>query len=133
MLYEDVLLGRPRTSKYCFIVKKRYLADINAVGSRHKLKKNSDELKKNMVLLSVSIVPSAKLLQKNNKKYRNVFSLPIREGGLKLLILKTTVSSTVKSLTPMPEAELKRQHIKHELKWKKILITNRQRRELRAN
>ena len=86
-----------------------------------------------MVLLSVSIVPSAKLLPKNNKKYRNVFSLPIREGGLKLLILKTTVSSTVKSLTPMPEAELKRQHIKHELKWKKILITNRQRRELRAN
>ena len=63
-----------------------------------------------------------------NPKYRNIFSLPIREGGLNILISNDRLNeyersiqlSRLLSLSP-PDAELKQQEIKHEIKKEKGL------------
>ena len=75
-----------------------------------------------------------------NPKYRNIFSLPIREGGLNILKPNDRHNEYERSIQlsrlfslSLPEAELKQQEIIHETKKRKSLLSNQRRRELRAN
>ena len=63
-----------------------------------------------------------------NPKYRDIFALPIREGGLNILKPDDTLIEYERSVqlssplsVSLPEAELKQQQIIHEIKKEKEL------------
>ena len=92
-----------------------------------------DPLKECEISINDELLPNLLKNPAYNQKYRNIYSLPIREVGLNIFKPQDRFkeNETVKSTVLIFEAELKQQQIIQEIK-KESLLSTQKRRKLKA-